>query len=1810
MADGQEPQAHPILRWPSLLHPQPSLYLGFPTPAAPTSGALVGGLDAGHALSESALAGVISLLAPVDVGYLRPLAHAPPVGAGEPRSVLCRQLSAAAPGIFAAAPTSHVLPPAQAQPTAAVPPAAAQPAAEQPAAAHPGRRRAADGRKPAAKRARVAAVAEIADRATALETPAEEAAKAADAYTTCIREFVKKHEKAAAEAAGVEADRERSAKAEGSEDEEEEEDQQEAAAADSGVAAATLLRDARGLGEETARMCRPELQQALRGGGVPLDDLLRLLRLLHRLAAAGTGRLLEPGDTEASPHAQRILAAMEAAGAALHLMTVPDMPQRVYSEDAAEAVLDLLRFQLTYNVYPFHDARLRSATRPKLAAAGEAAAAAAEEAATAKGKRRPAKKALSAVGVSVPPVMRVLLDRAQGLLVLLSQLLAVLRLPGAALLPLLRACGVSLTVEGQKLLQEKAARLLVAAFKAYPAQWGTMIDELFAHVIPHLPSGPKAPRDFPAAEDAGGGGAAAAGCHIQMITAALLQMIQACVDLPAVDCEPGRLADCYKGAATCADYFWSCCFDRLPAARAAKSEGDADFRTLLQGLLRDLLAAAHLPAWPAAPFLLLRFAAVLGGDRGLRHPDQHVRQYCLDLAASLAAQLYRDEVAVGEDAAALVALAARDAEGSGDPSEEAPRLLLLFLADRRRAAHASASSARTFMLCQAFAEEVTNLQKQDAGPEEFTAKLVQYRQRRDELDGLGADVAVTPEDGARLARFVVQSTLGRARQSMLQWLLECMGPSCASTTRAKAVKALGEVLQADSRVLESNLVQSAVDKALQDEAISVREAAVSLLGRHVGHSQALALRLFPTLARASTDPGTSVRKAAIKILWDACIRQPGFPRATDACKHVLMRSADQEESIQDMVAKVFHSLWFTPRLEVAEGEGGAPVERSAAERAEQLADVALAVYEAGGRAIHLPLDQAHPLVAVLRAALGVGARGDLKKEWKAGREVASALLDLFLTAEETSQAGEHAGFKHLLSLHAFAVTDVELCQPPSDPAKFVRSLAPYLKASDAGGQSEAARRRGAESLLCVLSVAEAVLSQQRHCEAATLGELLADLQALVNRHPYVQVLAGACACLTTLALKEEAAARQLASLAGVFAGWLREPQGGAAAQPAFMCRFLFILGQLCRRGAALLQATPPEGGGPPLSMAECQRLFVEYCSPPRGRDPKVAEAGLGALGMLAIARPAIMVDKRSPASKILKAALQPNAPELLKLKAVSNLIELLRADEVSMRAAQADGGEGGGAAHGAPPTVGGGKRRGKKGGAAAAAAADDSAQRAALQTQNGEGDTLSQSSSILQDNWEAVLVLATDTTPSPPGSALSPPGSADGELAPGTHVRRRVVELMEIVIRGGLVGPWTAVAPLMALCTDPHEDIRSRALRLLRHLCEKFSRYLDADRLCSGVVEAYRFRAALAEAAGEPTAQRGWAEGAPPQALAGLSAVYAALIQPKFQLKVDFLRGLLKRLRAGADLVAASGGAAGSELRLLDFCAAVVAALPYKRGDEPCMVVQEINGIVCRSGEGVKEEFKRSLFGAISPGAPGAVPGSNGAASAAVMALCKASLALSMLLLLKEYIKTAYSINSERIEAFAKTGEKRKAEEKLPVAPLAGVPTHLDKLQLGAHRDPEQMRAQYKVFKQLMARDSADYGHLVAAPKAAKGGVRGGEEADGAPDAAGGDGGSPGGAAGEEDDRTPGWVEGLGRAPAGAKTGRGRGRGSAGGRGRGSTGGRGRGAATGGRGGRRKRRKGGSSEESGGEESEGEYAPAARAKSTRKAVKRLPMTED
>ena len=58
------------------------------------------------------------------------------------------------------------------------------------------------------------------------------------------------------------------------------------------------------------------------------------------------------------------------------------------------------------------------------------------------------------------------------------------------------------------------------------------------------------------------------------------------------------------------------------------------------------------------------------------------------------------------------------------------------------------------------------------------------------------------------------------------------------------------------------------------------------------------------------------------------------------------------------------------------------------------------MYEKGGPGIHVPLEGGHALVEVLRAALGREARERPRQRRQAGRELAAALMDGFLSASE------------------------------------------------------------------------------------------------------------------------------------------------------------------------------------------------------------------------------------------------------------------------------------------------------------------------------------------------------------------------------------------------------------------------------------------------------------------------------------------------------------------------------------------------------------------------------------------------------------------------------------------------------------------------------------------------------------------------------------------------------------------------------------------------------------------------------------------
>ena len=99
------------------------------------------------------------------------------------------------------------------------------------------------------------------------------------------------------------------------------------------------------------------------------------------------------------------------------------------------------------------------------------------------------------------------------------------------------------------------------------------------------------------------------------------------------------------------------------------------------------------------------------------------------------------------------------------------------------------------------------------------------------------------------------------------------------------------------------------------------------------------------------------------------------------------------------------------------------------------------------------------------------------------------------------------------ALHAFCLADVSLCMPPNDPASFARCLAPYLKVPPPEPavspaekkRAEAEQRRGAERLLCILSIISALLGRLDRLAADAAQDLESDLVQLINVHNFVQV---------------------------------------------------------------------------------------------------------------------------------------------------------------------------------------------------------------------------------------------------------------------------------------------------------------------------------------------------------------------------------------------------------------------------------------------------------------------------------------------------------------------------------------------------------------------------------------------------------------------------------------------------------------------------------------------------------------------------------
>lgn len=129
--------------------------------------------------------------------------------------------------------------------------------------------------------------------------------------------------------------------------------------------------------------------------------------------------------------------------------------------------------------------------------------------------------------------------------------------------------------------------------------------------------------------------------------------------------------------------------------------------------------------------------------------------------------------------------------------------------------------------------------------------------------------------------------------------------------RTKAMKCLAMIVEVDASILKRKDMQMGVSQKLLDTSISVREAAVDLVGKYVLSSPELIDQYYEMLSMRILDTGVSVRKRVIKILRDICVEYPNFDKIPEICVKMIRRVND-EEGIQKLVTEVFMRMWFTP----------------------------------------------------------------------------------------------------------------------------------------------------------------------------------------------------------------------------------------------------------------------------------------------------------------------------------------------------------------------------------------------------------------------------------------------------------------------------------------------------------------------------------------------------------------------------------------------------------------------------------------------------------------------------------------------------------------------------------------------------------------------------------------------------------------------------------------------------------------------------------------------------------------------------------
>ncbi|KAH0434471.1 hypothetical protein IEQ34_026829 [Dendrobium chrysotoxum] len=1039
---------------------------------------------------------------------------------------------------------------------------------------------------------------------------------------------------------------------------------------------------------------------------VPPETLVRVVNVLDQQIQCGQGLSINENDNSSTEVLPMVLHALESTHAVLVILTQQDMPKQLYKEEIIERIVDFSRYQImevmaAYNPF-YHTPHEQNENAEFDCDEGEDDDI--DNGSVGKKRRNmrtanARKSTVNRVSSAVYPVAQKLCS----ILDFIKDLLSAVRLSDSCIFQLLKASVSTFLVDNIQLLQLKSINLLCGVFASYPEQRDFLLDEIL-HLFPKLQFSKRSLRAYhlPDEEQKQIQMVTALLIHLAQFGFNLPDATKTASTMDAISnssVDAACPSKCRDVAQMVSIALWTKVVERCTNTKA---QDLSESKTILENLVSDLLTTLNLPEYPASASILQVLCVVLLQNAGLKSKDISARCMAVDVLGAIAARLKRDSaVCRREKLWILQELAEGEAEacnkgkdlccicfsGKGvnidcqvchrwfhedclgaSGQEKLVRdwschvclcknqLSILqsycksqskeSIKSTRGTAKNASKESESIKKSEILQQILLNYLEETGSIYPCGTRTTLYLQKRLKSKTIlrGSYVALTlSRDWAKKICLALGQNLSFSRgfDKILTHLLASLREG-SSILRAKALRAVSSIVEADPEVLCDERVQTAVEGRFCDSAISVREAALELVGRYIASHPEVGLKYFEKVSERIKDTGVSVRKRAIKIIRDLCTSNTSFLEATNAFIELISRITDEESSVQDLVCKTFYELWFEEPSECQTqfvGDGSS-VPMEVAMKTEQIVDMLRKM------ANH------HFLVTIIKRNLvldflpqsaksaGINAVS-LASVRKRCELICKRLLERILQVEEGNiDEEEVCALPYVLALQSFCLVDPMLCAPATSPSLFVVTLQPYLK-------NQVNNKSVARLLESIISIIDAVLPLLRKPPQSVIEELVQDLKHMIIRHNYLTVVHTCIKCLCSLSRMSEKGAGLVEHLFQIFFRHLCNPNFD---NKQGLERSLFCIGILLRYGNEFMFSSNDQQP----HIVQGLKLLKKYLLL---EDFGLKVRALQALGYALIAEPEYML--KEDIGKILEGSLASDVDPRIKMQAVQNLYEYL-----------------------------------------------------------------------------------------------------------------------------------------------------------------------------------------------------------------------------------------------------------------------------------------------------------------------------------------------------------------------------------------------------------------------------------------------------------------------------------------------------------------------------------------------------------------------